>query len=204
MGETPWVNARVKLWEYLTRGRRKYVFYPVFVLFLAVGILSAFFDGADKICDLYVEWFRCGKDEFHPPDEDVLEEWVLVVGVFKSQEAANADRERFVEAMFRDLIKPHLPPNANPGKISVVRDPEHCGRWFEVLDLVPGDGSEEMQRTWRDSLNRLGPVDPGSEMSQWIRRSKPYYYSRQTYERTYGKIEDLLPEQSPAKSRQNR
>jgi hypothetical protein len=186
----PWDEALAKVWGELTKGRRRYVFYPLFAIFVGAGIISIFLNRVLSILDVFTPDCVSKTQEYLPGDHDVMNEWVLLVGAFASPENAKEDRARFVAAMFRDSIRPHLPSNANEEKILIVRDPKTCGHWLEVLDLVPGDGSEEMQRFWRDSLDHLGRKDPGSEMSRWIRRSRPYYYSREEYERMYGKIEE--------------
>jgi hypothetical protein len=191
MSDNPQDTLRVSAWNWLTAGRRKWVTYPAFFIFVAVAVMATFAENLKELRGALPFKDDRPLSTLSPGEKDVLDEWVMLVEAEQSREQALADARELTGALFVPELKPRLTPETEPADVLVVRDPVNAERWLLVVDMLPGEGDEETQRKVIGRIASASRKQGGPEhpIGRWVMNSVAYRYSRRDFERTYGRID---------------
>lgn len=178
----PWNKIIIDIWSWLTKGWRRYITIPVFVLGFTIPL---FFN--DSYIKLYsaINDFLSTKVSYPSKDEiDVLNEWIVLISVFDEKSEAQIEYEKFKKVYTQSNH------DVWGNDIFLVRNPTKQGEWFITIDVYPGQSTKDdvqgsIENMWkycqltRDLENTLG---------HWLNGARPIFYDSTKFVNTYGKI----------------
>lgn len=185
----PWENILIRTWKFLNLGWRKYIFIPLFLIFIITSISSNFYTNISPIKEWILRLVSEQTSYITPDEKDVLDEWVILVHKTNSKEQLdvdfkklNADYEKSKHEGWSD-------------KLHKVRSPNNSKEWLIVIDAVDGKGShEEIQAKIKQIKFITIDLPDGQRLMTslpltiWTMYATPFEYKKVDFEDTYGKI----------------
>jgi hypothetical protein len=195
MGESPQAKLVQHAWHWLTRGWRKWLTYPAFFVFLLLGIVATGLDNAAAVATALKKFFQDSEySSLTAAEQDALNNWVMLIEATDSREQAVEDARQVTQTLYSPALIPVLASisDTDTTDVLIVRDPMKRGRWLVVVDMLPGAGTYDAQQ---EGISRIAAavIEGGQEqpVGRWVMGRKPYLYSQQAFERTYGPIDSI-------------
>jgi len=109
----PWERLLADMWLWLTRGRRRYVTIPIFLVFVAVPAVGGLIENYAKISGVVVPFLVRPATAIDQDERDLIEqeEWGLIVATATSEGKAIKAREEFKKVY---LVAHHLNSAGQP------------------------------------------------------------------------------------------
>ena len=132
----PWEDEVVKLWKFVTAGKRKFRSYPLLLIFVLIPALSGMTKSYSELISVTSSYFSSQKSVPSKAESDVFNEWVIAVGTAETEKKAKELRSSFKTVY---LQSGHVNGNNEPiwiNDIFYVRHPSEVGYWMVVIDAL--------------------------------------------------------------------
>jgi hypothetical protein len=191
----PWEKLLVNLWRWATKGWRRFITIPVFLLFVLVPALGGLIENYKKVAEVVSPYVVKPTVVLTHDELELIkdEEWGLIVATATSEREAETARNEFKKAY---MGAHHVNQMGQPiweNDIFVLRDPREKGRWVVAIDMYPGPSSrEEIQAGVLEMINSEKEANVrGQPLEGWLNGAAPYRFTRAEFEKHYGRITNL-------------
>jgi hypothetical protein len=187
----PWEEILIKLWQTLVKGKRKYIFLPVFVVFILSSLITQFFTNINPVKQVIENWIKKDVSYLTPDEKDVIDEWVILIHKTNIESQLQVDYEKLNEDYKRSK---HENWSENLHK---VRNPLNKSEWLIVIDAADGKGSlKEMEKAIEEARFFIAKFPDGTQLKTsnplniWMKNASAFEFKKEDFETKYGKIQN--------------
>jgi hypothetical protein len=188
----PWEKILADLWKVATKGWRRFVTIPVFLLFVLLPALGGVLESYKKVVKVVIPYVIKPTTTLSHDEAELIkdEEWGLIVATAPSEPKAREARDEFKKAYIAAHHVNWRGQSIWENDIFVLRDPREKGRWIVAIDMFPGPSSREaLQAGILEMINsEKGANVRGEPLEGWLNGAAPYRFTRAEFEKRYGRI----------------
>ncbi len=186
----PWEDEVVKLWKFVTAGKRKFLSYRLLLIFVLIPALSGMTKSYSELISVTSSYFSSQKSVPSKAESDVFNEWVIAVGTAETEKKAKELRSSFKTVY---LQSGHVNGNNEPiwiNDIFYVRHPSEVGYWMVVIDALSGESTKDAVEKQLGILSQLAFKNRGSTntFGHYLYGSRVIYYPKADFITSYGEI----------------
>lgn len=186
----PWEVELVKLWRYVTRGRRKTLTIPLLLVLIIIPASAGIIDSYKNVAEHLSAVLTSDKSIPSKAESDVFNEWIIAVGNTENEKKAIELKSKFIAAY---ISSNHVNYKNEPiwvNDIFHVRHPVEKGVWMVVVDAFSGPSSKSKVK---EELNELALIafstrELANTFGHYLYGADVIYYAKNDFIGTYGEI----------------
>lgn len=183
--DKPWENIKVWLWSLFTKGKRKYITLPLFVMFVVIILFPEYKEKFSKGIEVIHNTFN-HKESLSKDEYDVMNEWVSEIWCFDDHTKAKEGYANFVNTYKNSKHSTWI------NDIFLVRNYKEEKNWCIVIDMDYGNSSKEKTQNRINKLKEYSNStrDLQNTLGNWLQNYNVKLYDKTVFEKTYGQIKN--------------